>query len=144
MSVVRVNTAVLAARELLDAAYDPMYIVGGGVEAGEADKPLCWWKVEGADTYRILYGDFTARDAWGSRSAGRGAHMSDSVNGTFAGLREGLFEELCVFCLDREEESARSLRVVEPCLISVGCVRYASFEGLLICFMRGASKAGGE
>ncbi len=37
--------------------------VGGGVEAGEADKPLCWWKVEGTDNYRVLYGDFTARDA---------------------------------------------------------------------------------
>lgn len=36
--------------------------VGGGVSAGEADKPLCWWKDPDTGKYRMVYGDFTVRD----------------------------------------------------------------------------------
>ena len=36
--------------------------VGGGVSAGEADKPLCWWKDKDTGTYRMVYGDFTVRE----------------------------------------------------------------------------------
>jgi len=36
--------------------------VGGGVSAGDAQSPLCWWQPEDSDTYRVVYGDFSIRD----------------------------------------------------------------------------------
>jgi hypothetical protein len=34
-----------------------------GVMLGEADKPVCWWKLENAQGYRVIYGDLSIRDA---------------------------------------------------------------------------------
>jgi hypothetical protein len=38
------------------------HYAGAGVKLGEKDKPVCWWKPEGAEKYRILYGDLRAAD----------------------------------------------------------------------------------
>jgi len=32
------------------------------VKLGDADAPVCWWKPPGSTTYRIIYGDLSARD----------------------------------------------------------------------------------
>ena len=36
-------------------------LCGKDVRAGEADKPLCWWKDKRAATYRVVFGDLTVR-----------------------------------------------------------------------------------
>ena len=36
--------------------------VGEDVKLGDADAPVCWWKPPGSTTYRIIYGDLSARD----------------------------------------------------------------------------------
>ena len=36
--------------------------VGENVKFGDADTPLCWWKPPGSKTYRVIYGDLSARD----------------------------------------------------------------------------------
>ncbi len=38
------------------------YYAGAGVKLGEKNKPICWWKPEGSQKYRILYGDLRAAD----------------------------------------------------------------------------------
>ena len=35
---------------------------GDGVKLGDADAPVCWWKPEGAETWRVIYGDLTVKD----------------------------------------------------------------------------------
>lgn len=42
---------------------DNWYYAGEDVVLGEADKPLCWWRQEGAETFRVVYGDLSLRDA---------------------------------------------------------------------------------
>ena len=32
------------------------------VKVGDASKALCWWRPDGAKTYRVVYGDFSVRD----------------------------------------------------------------------------------
>jgi hypothetical protein len=36
---------------------------GEGVRLGEADTPICWWKPEGSDDYRVIYGDLSVGDS---------------------------------------------------------------------------------
>jgi hypothetical protein len=36
--------------------------VGKGVKLGEADKPVFWYRPQGAETYRVIYGDLSAKD----------------------------------------------------------------------------------
>lgn len=43
-------------------AVDNWHYFGQNVKAGEAHKPLCWWKLEHRDIYRVIYGDLTIRD----------------------------------------------------------------------------------
>ena len=38
------------------------HYAGAGVKLGEKNKPVCWWKPEGAPKYRILYGDLRVAD----------------------------------------------------------------------------------
>jgi hypothetical protein len=38
------------------------HYVGAGVKLGEKNKPICWWKPEGSQKYRILYGDLRVAD----------------------------------------------------------------------------------
>ena len=47
--------------QALPAGSDWHY-VGGGVELGEADMPICWWKPAGSQTYRVVFGDLSVRD----------------------------------------------------------------------------------
>jgi hypothetical protein len=41
---------------------DNWHYAGDGVMLGQADKMLCWWKNEDGHTWRVIYGDLSARD----------------------------------------------------------------------------------
>ena len=47
--------------QMLPADSDWHY-AGGGVKLGQADVPICWWKPEGSQTYRVIFGDLSQRD----------------------------------------------------------------------------------
>ena len=32
------------------------------MKLGQADVPICWWKPEGSQTYRVVFGDLSTRD----------------------------------------------------------------------------------
>jgi outer membrane lipoprotein-sorting protein len=36
---------------------------GANVRLGDADKPICWWKPEDSDVYRVIYGDLSIGDS---------------------------------------------------------------------------------
>ncbi|MHC4557988.1 MAG: hypothetical protein ACYS80_11870, partial [Planctomycetota bacterium] len=38
------------------------HYAGSGVKVGEADKAIFWYLPEGADTYRVIYGDLSVKD----------------------------------------------------------------------------------
>jgi len=38
------------------------HYAGNGVKLGEADKAIFWYLPEGADTYRVIYGDLSVKD----------------------------------------------------------------------------------
>ena len=38
------------------------HYAGKGVKLGTADKAICWWKPDGAEKYRVVYGDLKIRD----------------------------------------------------------------------------------
>jgi len=41
------------------AEKDSFRYLGKGVTLGDADRIVCWYKLNGADTYRVVYGDLT-------------------------------------------------------------------------------------
>jgi hypothetical protein len=41
---------------------DNWHYAGKHVVLGEADKPLCWWRLKDSELYRVIYGDLTIRD----------------------------------------------------------------------------------
>ncbi|MGB2866402.1 MAG: hypothetical protein WBC05_23940, partial [Sedimentisphaerales bacterium] len=38
------------------------HYAGSGVKVGEADKAVFWYLPDGADTYRVIYGDLSVKD----------------------------------------------------------------------------------
>jgi len=38
------------------------HYLGAGVRFGESEKPVCWWKPDGFQSYRVMYGDLSVRD----------------------------------------------------------------------------------
>jgi hypothetical protein len=38
------------------------HYAGNGVKLGEADKAIFWYQPEGAETYRVIYGDLSVKD----------------------------------------------------------------------------------
>lgn len=44
-------------------ADDNWNYAGDGVRLGDADEPICWWKKEGSEDYRVIYGDLSIGDA---------------------------------------------------------------------------------
>jgi hypothetical protein len=36
---------------------------GDNVRLGDADRPVCWWKSENSDTFRVIYGDLSLADS---------------------------------------------------------------------------------
>jgi len=38
------------------------HYAGNGVKVGEADKAIFWYRPEGAETYRVIYGDLSVKD----------------------------------------------------------------------------------
>ena len=46
---------------LLKAENDWHY-VGKGVKLGDAELPVCWYRPDGSETYRVIYGDLSVKD----------------------------------------------------------------------------------
>ena len=46
---------------LLKAENDWHY-VGDGVKLGDAESPVCWYRPNGSETYRVIYGDLSVKD----------------------------------------------------------------------------------
>jgi len=38
------------------------HYAGEGVQLGAAATPICWWKPDGSETYRVIYGDLSVED----------------------------------------------------------------------------------
>jgi outer membrane lipoprotein-sorting protein len=47
---------------LLKAENDWHY-VGNGVKLGDAESEVCWYRPDGSETYRVIYGDLSVKDA---------------------------------------------------------------------------------
>jgi len=47
--------------QLLKAENDWHY-VGKGVKLGDSESPVCWYRPEGSETYRVIYGDLSVKD----------------------------------------------------------------------------------
>jgi outer membrane lipoprotein-sorting protein len=47
--------------QLLKAENDWRY-VGDGVKLGDAESPVCWYRPDGSETYRVIYGDLSVKD----------------------------------------------------------------------------------
>ena len=47
--------------QLLKAENDWQY-VGENVKLGDAESPVCWYRPEGSETYRVIYGDLSVKD----------------------------------------------------------------------------------
>ena len=43
-------------------AANDWHYAGRGVKMGKIDTPICWWKPDGAGTYRVIYADLTVAD----------------------------------------------------------------------------------
>ena len=43
-------------------AENDWHYAGQGVRLGDAGKPVCWWRPDGGETYRVIYGDLNVRD----------------------------------------------------------------------------------
>lgn len=41
---------------------DEFEYFGGGVKLGDAGTAIMWWRIKGAQTYRVVYGDLTVKD----------------------------------------------------------------------------------
>jgi hypothetical protein len=35
--------------------------VGKDVKFGDADSPVCWYRPDGSETYRVIYGDLSVK-----------------------------------------------------------------------------------
>jgi hypothetical protein len=38
------------------------YYAGRGVALGDADTAICWYRPQGSETYRAIYGDLSVKD----------------------------------------------------------------------------------
>jgi hypothetical protein len=38
------------------------HYVGKGVKLGDAESPVCWYRPESSETYRVIYGDLSVKD----------------------------------------------------------------------------------
>jgi hypothetical protein len=36
--------------------------VGKDVKFGDGESPVCWYRPDGSETYRVIYGDLTVKD----------------------------------------------------------------------------------
>ena len=48
--------------QLLKAENDWHY-VGKNVKLGDSESPVCWYRPDGSETYRVIYGDLSVKDA---------------------------------------------------------------------------------
>jgi len=43
-------------------AENDWHYAGAGVQLGAAATPICWWRPDGSETYRVVYGDLSVED----------------------------------------------------------------------------------
>jgi hypothetical protein len=48
--------------QMLDAGGADWKYVGAGVKLGDASKPVFWYRPQGSQTYRVIYGDLSVKD----------------------------------------------------------------------------------
>ena len=48
--------------QILETGGGDWHYAGNGVKLGEADKAVFWYQPEGAETYRVIYGDLSVKD----------------------------------------------------------------------------------
>ena len=48
--------------QMLDAGGADCHYAGGGVKLGDAEKPIFWYLPKDSKTYRVIYGDLSAKD----------------------------------------------------------------------------------
>jgi hypothetical protein len=48
--------------QTLDTGGSDWSYTGQGVKLGDASKPVFWYKPDGSDTYRVIYGDLSVKD----------------------------------------------------------------------------------
>jgi hypothetical protein len=48
--------------QIIDTQGDDWKYVGAGVKLGDASKPIFWYQPQGSQTYRVIYGDLSAKD----------------------------------------------------------------------------------
>ena len=49
--------------QMLDMRGDKWHYAGSGVKLGDAQKPIYWYQPQGSETYRVISGDLTVKDA---------------------------------------------------------------------------------
>lgn len=52
----------LAKGMLFEMSLKNQHYAGNGVKLGEADKAIFWYRPEGSETYRVIYGDLSVKD----------------------------------------------------------------------------------
>jgi hypothetical protein len=48
--------------QILETGGGQWHYAGNGVKLGEADKAIFWYRPEGSETYRVIYGDLSVKD----------------------------------------------------------------------------------
>jgi hypothetical protein len=48
--------------QILETGGGDWHYAGQGVKLGDADKPIFWYRPEGSETYRVIYGDLSVKD----------------------------------------------------------------------------------
>ena len=51
---------MFAQKQKVDGSW---YYAGDGIQLGDADTPICWWKPEDSQGYRVIYGDLSIGDS---------------------------------------------------------------------------------
>jgi len=49
--------------QIIDTRGDDWHYAGAGVKLGNAEKAIFWYRLKGAETYRVIYGDLSVKDA---------------------------------------------------------------------------------
>lgn len=48
--------------QMIDIGGTNWHYAGSGVKLGDASKPIFWYQPQGSQTYRVIYGDLSAKD----------------------------------------------------------------------------------
>jgi hypothetical protein len=48
--------------QIIETRGDDWSYVGAGIKLGDASKPVFWYRPQGAENYRVIYGDLSVKD----------------------------------------------------------------------------------